>query len=122
MKRMFIFFGIIILLYSVYYDLNKGTLNLLTEKESTSATSRPREMKKENVESAALTAETDVSQTYIEKEIKPGDTVLSLVEESMQGSLSVSIEQVVTDFEELNNTTPGKIQIGRTYKIPLYAD
>ncbi|OIU70571.1 hypothetical protein [Rossellomorea aquimaris] len=122
MKRMFIFFGIIILLYSVYYDLNKGTLNLLTEKQSTVATSRPQEMKKENVESASLTAEPDVSQAYIEKEIKPGDTVLSLVEESLQGRLPVSIEEVVSDFEELNNTTAGKIQIGRTYKIPLYAD
>ncbi|MBH9967466.1 hypothetical protein [[Bacillus] enclensis] len=122
MKRMFIFFGIIILLYSVYYDLNKGTLNLLAEKHSTVVTARPQEMEKEDVESVPLPSGPDVSQKYVEKEIKPGDTVLSLVEESLQGRLPVSIEQVVSDFEELNDTTPGKIQIGRTYKIPLYAD
>lgn len=40
MKRMAIFFGIIILLYSVYYDLNKGTLRLLY-KDATVATAQP---------------------------------------------------------------------------------
>ncbi|MGR3765044.1 hypothetical protein [Rossellomorea sp. NS-SX7] len=122
MKRMIIFFGIIILLYSVYYDLNKGTLNLLTKNNSTVVTAQPQDVQKGKIETAPLPDASDSTQTYIEMEIKPGDTVLSLVEDSLQGKLPVSIEQVVSDFEELNNTSPGKIQIGKTYKIPLYTD
>jgi hypothetical protein len=122
MKRMFIFLGIIILLYSVYYDLNKGTLHLLTKNHSTAVTAQPQTVKMEKIESVSIPDASESRQTYIEMEIKPGDTVLSLVEDSMQGSLPVSIEQVVTDFEDLNNTAAGKIQIGKTYKIPLYND
>jgi hypothetical protein len=121
MKRMFIFFGIIILLYSVYYDLDKGTLNL-TGRNSVNVTAQPQDDDKEMVDSVPLPVSSDSSLSYIEKKIEPGDTVLSLVEDSVQGKLPVSIEQVVSDFEELNNVAPGKIQIGRTYKIPHYAD
>jgi hypothetical protein len=121
MKRMFIFFGIIILLYSVYYDLDEGTLNL-TGKNSVNVTAQPPDKKNETVDTVTLPSSSDSSLAYIEKKIKPGDTVLSLVEDSVQGKLPVAIEQVVSDFEELNNVAPGKIQIGRTYKIPHYAD
>ncbi|WP_175991022.1 hypothetical protein [Bacillus sp. Marseille-Q1617] len=120
MKRMIIFFGIIILLYSVYYDLNKGTLHLLAKKPSTVVTAQPQAEMKENSDTVSLPDTSGAAQMYVEMEIKPGDTVLSLVEDSLQGKLPVSIEQVVSDFEELNNTAPGKIQIGKTYKIPLY--
>ncbi|MCR8847166.1 hypothetical protein NQ095_02000 [Rossellomorea sp. SC111] len=121
MKRMAIFFGIIILLYSVYYDLNKGTLRLLY-KEATVATSQPlvngnqRELSEEPVNRG----EDPSSLSYVEMEVKPGDTVLSLVEDLLDGSIPVSIDQVITDFEELNDVPPAKIQIGKTYKIPNY--
>jgi hypothetical protein len=121
MKRMFIFFCIIILLYSVYYDLDKGTLNLAAE-NSVNVTAQPDEEQTETVDTVNLPAASDPSLSYIEIKIEPGDTVLSLVEDSVQGKLPVSIEQVVSDFEELNNVAAGKIQIGRTYKIPHYTD
>ncbi|WP_064091482.1 hypothetical protein [Rossellomorea aquimaris] len=118
MKRMIIFFGILILLYSVYYDLNKGTLRLLYKETATGTLDQNQEVipaqSHENI------IDTSSSIPFIEIEVKPGDTVLSLVEESLNDSLPVSIEQVISDFEELNEVPPSKIQIGKTYKIPQY--
>ncbi|MCA1058042.1 hypothetical protein LCL96_03810 [Rossellomorea aquimaris] len=120
MKRMAIFFGIIILLYSVYYDLNEGTLRLLY-KEATVATTQPQVNANPQQPSVpAEREETSSSLPYVEMEIKPGDTVLSLVEDLLDGSIPVSIDQVISDFEELNEVSPAKIQIGKTYKIPNY--
>lgn len=119
MKRMAIFFGIIILLYSVYYDLNKGTLRLLYQ-ESTVATAQP-QVNQASPTASQQTAEEDLSSIpYVEMKVKPGDTVLSLSEDLLDGSIPVPIERVITDFEELNDLPPAKIQIGKTYKIPNY--
>ncbi|MFC7783265.1 MULTISPECIES: hypothetical protein [unclassified Rossellomorea] len=120
MKRMAIFFGIIILLYSVYYDLNKGTLRLLYN-EATVATAQPQVNQTSSPAPLESPSEEDPSSiSYVEMEVKPGDTVLSLVEDLLDGSMPVSIERVITDFEELNDVPPAKIQIGKTYKIPNY--
>ncbi len=118
MKRMAIFFGVLILLYSIYYDLNTGTLRFLS-KETKAVVSQPQESS--DLPSVELKTSPDNSSiSYIEMKVKPGDTVLSLVEDLLDESLPVSIEQVVTDFEELNDVSPSKIQIGKTYKIPKY--
>ncbi|MBN8190971.1 hypothetical protein JI667_02305 [Bacillus sp. NTK074B] len=122
MKRMAIFIGIIILLYSVYYDLNNGTLKLLY-KEATVANSAPRVNVNQTKPSTPVEGvrERDTSSLpYVEMEVKPGDTVLSLVEDLIDGSIPVSIDRVITDFEKLNDLPPAKIQIGKTYKIPNY--
>lgn len=120
MKRMAIFFGIIILLYSVYYDLNKGTLRLIY-KEATVVTAEPQVNKpKSPTPEDPEPNEASSTKTYVEMEVKPGDTVLSLVEDLLDGSIPVSIERVISDFEELNDVPPAKIQIGKTYKIPNY--
>ncbi|TMU85553.1 hypothetical protein FGG79_10060 [Bacillus sp. BHET2] len=120
MKRMAIFLGFIILLYSVYYDLNKGTLRLLY-KEASVTTAQP--LVNQGTSSRSEGPETQEgpsSLSYVEMEVKPGDTVLSLVEDLLDGSIPVSIDQVITDFEELNEVPPDKIQIGKTYKVPSY--
>ncbi|MGG3913404.1 hypothetical protein [Rossellomorea vietnamensis] len=121
MKRMAIFFGIIILLYSVYYDLNKGTLRLLY-KEATVASSEPLVNGNQGdvPQEPVKRGEAPSSLPYVEMEVKPGDTVLSLVEDLLDGSIPVSIDRVIADFEELNDVSPAKIQIGKTYKIPNY--
>lgn len=121
MKRMAIFFGIIILLYSVYYDLNKGTLRLLYE-EATVASSEPLVNGNQGdvPQEPVKRGEAPSSLPYVEMEVKPGDTVLSLVEDLLDGSIPVSIDRVIADFEELNDVPPAKIQIGKTYKIPNY--
>ncbi|PFA62407.1 hypothetical protein CN378_20825 [Bacillus sp. AFS015802] len=120
MKRMALFFGIIILLYSVYYDLNKGTLKLLY-KESIVATVKPQVNQLPPETSRGAESDQAASSIpYVEMEIKPGDTVLSLTEDLLDGSIPVSIDKVINDFEELNDVAPAKIQIGKTYKIPNY--
>ncbi|MFK4997661.1 LysM peptidoglycan-binding domain-containing protein [Bacillus sp. N9] len=53
--------------------------------------------------------------------VKQGDTVLSIMEALSEQPLSVSIEQTVDDFIELNDgMKPDQIQIGQVYKFPLY--
>jgi hypothetical protein len=53
--------------------------------------------------------------------VKPGDTLLSIMERQQNGPLPVPIDKAITDFEALN---PGEkaqtLQIGKKYKIPVY--
>jgi hypothetical protein len=109
MKKLSILFFVFLLSYSIYYDLKKGTLPI------------------SNVSAAITKVETieklpsNEGQTFIEVKIKSGDTLLSLVEQYQTGSLPVSISSLIKDFSNLNNgIAPEKIQIGKTYKIPLY--
>ncbi len=47
--------------------------------------------------------------------------MLSILEARQQGALPVAIEQVVKDFERLNNgVKPEQIQIGESYNFPIY--
>ncbi|MCP3741378.1 hypothetical protein [Rossellomorea sp. BNER] len=109
MKRAFYFLLVLIVLYSVYYDLNTGTLP-----KSTAITTTGR------VQDTNETIESEDKHSLV-IEVKPGDTVLSLVEEHRQGSGEVAIEQIINDFVELNNgINPEDIQIGKTYSIPIY--
>ncbi|ALA69401.1 hypothetical protein GT50_03715 [Geobacillus stearothermophilus 10] len=53
--------------------------------------------------------------------IKAGDTLLSIAEREQQGPLPVSIETLIRDFEKLNpEAKADALQIGKTYKIPVY--
>ncbi len=93
----------LLILHTTYYDLTTGTLP------------------QPNVEpeAAEVIAPQQGSAPYVVYQIKAGDTVLSLVEEA-NGSVPVSIEDIVHDFETLNQIPPTKIQIGKKYKIPTY--
>jgi hypothetical protein len=101
----------ILVVYSIYYDLEMGTLKARTTPVSTELT--------EPVESNPTTK--NPSQPHKEIKIKPGETVLSVVELIHNGNVPVSIDQIVADFQNLNpNTDVHKIQIGQTYLFPLY--
>jgi hypothetical protein len=116
MKRLVIFISIIILLYSVYYDLSTGTLEMITPKQSITAASKTVVEVDSDQE---MEEDTQIPHTVMK--VKPGDTVLSMVEDLTDGTLPVTIEQVISDFETLNeNRSPHEIQIGQRYKIPLY--
>ncbi len=108
-KRLAVFVGVIILLYSVYYDLNKGTLTLLHEESAETAAT---------TEAPVTPAVREVP--YVETRVSTGDTVLSLVKEAVDGPLPVSVDQVIRDFEELNGIGASEIQAGKTYKFPKY--
>ncbi|ADH08753.1 Uncharacterised protein [Streptococcus pneumoniae] len=80
-------------------------------------------IKKENTDSQQNKAnktekETDVSYKTIE--VKTGETVLSITEQINKKKIP-SIEKVIDDFKQLNKSTSAtKIQIGKSYKFPLY--
>jgi formyltetrahydrofolate hydrolase len=109
MKKLVILFLIVLVTYSIYYDLSKGTLPV----GNVSAAISSQEVAKES----SIPTEKD----YIIIKVKAGDTVLSLVEQQQSGSLPVEIGQVISDFKKLNEgLPPEKIQIGKEYKVPLY--
>jgi hypothetical protein len=117
MKRIGTIFIILVILYSVYYDLTIGTLpNGLKEVEVTTI--------EEPGNTDHLIEETETPVTFDpfqEVTVEPGHTVLSIVEHLHEGPISASIQEIVFDFQELNNgIKPEEIQIGKTYLFPVY--
>ncbi|MCJ8006841.1 hypothetical protein ACFFF5_01020 [Lederbergia wuyishanensis] len=106
MKKIVAFIAISILIYSVYYDLTIGVIPRSSAASSKLVENQPIPVEKEPITSV---------------EIKPGDTVISIIEGLQQGPLPVPISQVVLDFQELNEgIKPEQIQIGKTYQFPVY--
>ncbi|GAE24746.1 hypothetical protein JCM9140_698 [Halalkalibacter wakoensis JCM 9140] len=116
MKRIGVFFIILVILYSTYYDLTIGTLpNGLSDVTSPS---QDEEMNDDNDLQEVMVEEFEPFQ---EITVEPGNTVLSIVEHLHEGPLSASIQQIVYDFQELNDgTKPEEIKIGETYLFPIY--
>jgi len=86
-------------IYSIFTDLTVGTL---PDRHIINST------------------ETINSQAYEEVVIKPGDTVLGLIEKRGYPD-NISITEMIEDFMQLNNgIAPERIQPGETYKIPIY--
>ena len=57
---------------------------------------------------------------YKEILIKPGDTLLSIIEKDKEAK-NQPIEEIISDFQSLNEgLQPENMQIGKTYKIPIY--
>ncbi|WP_400242421.1 LysM domain-containing protein [Niallia sp. JL1B1071] len=105
MKRFFITFAILVTIYVIYIDLNEGTLSSTQKKEP----------------SIEVQASPEDARLFFEQQVQSGDTVLSIVEEYSSGTLSVSIETVVNDFQKLNDgLKPEDIQIGKSYSFPIY--
>lgn len=116
MIRLFIAALILITIYSVYYDLSSGTIP--EPAAPVTATAQPSNSEAQ-AESSAQPSPTN--NLYIEVEVKAGDTVLTIAEKIANKPIPVSITQLVEDFQILNDgTTPEKIQIGKTYKFPVY--
>lgn len=106
MKKIVVVFTALIIVYSIYYDLTTGTLPVST--------------------ATAVVEKNDWDKgqpaiPYMIKEVKRGDTVLSIEENIHDGPLPVSIEQMVKDFRQLNGQVePNQIQINVQYKFPVY--
>ncbi|MCM3617845.1 LysM peptidoglycan-binding domain-containing protein [Sutcliffiella horikoshii] len=116
MIRLFIGPLILITIYSIYYDLSAGTI---PEPTAPAAALVPTTTGPETV--AETSPHHQGEKMYIEVEVKAGDTVLTIAERVANKPVPVSITQLVEDFAEMNEgTTPEKIQIGRTYKFPVY--
>jgi len=116
MKRLGIFLFVLVLGYIFYYDIKIGTLPMLSSYKKTTAAQNIK--KEETTTKQSKKEETDV--TYKAIEVKTGETVLSITEQINKKKIP-SIEKVIDDFKQLNKSTSAtKIQIGKTYKFPLY--
>ncbi|MEH7594418.1 hypothetical protein V7295_17905, partial [Bacillus toyonensis] len=111
-----IFLFVLVLGYIFYYDIKIGTLPMLSSYKKTTAAQTIK--KEETTTKQSKKEETDV--TYKAIEVKTGETVLSITEQINKKKIP-SIEKVIDDFKQLNKSTSAtKIQIGKTYKFPLY--
>lgn len=106
MKRFILFLVTILIGYIIYFDLTTGTLPSVTEQKT---------IAKERVEDKN-------TQNYFTYTVKAGETVLSIVEEQLDASIPVPINQVIIDFKKLNNIEPEEIHIGKSYKFPNYKE
>ncbi|PLR76972.1 hypothetical protein CU633_12950 [Bacillus sp. V3-13] len=101
MKRIAGFLIAVLLIYVIYFDLSSGTLPGVKEQKTE--------------------AKMETKPAYFESSVKPGDTVLSIIEKHIDKAVPVPIEQVITDFQGLNDgVKPNEIQIGKSYKFPEY--
>ena len=108
MKKLFGILLSILVLYVIYYDLTVGTLPTSTPK--------PVDAKVEQ----STPSKTDLPA--FDAKVKPGDTVISIVEHKINKSLPVPIPDLIKDFQILNGgKSPEKIQIGSTYHFPDYS-
>lgn len=109
MRRFAVFILVIVVAYAIFIDISKGTLPEAQEKSD------------EQPAVTASTTETEPDAPFIEKEVKPGDTVLSIVEKENNGLENVPINVIVTDFSTLNaGLKPEDIKYGQVYKFPTY--
>ncbi|WP_404458645.1 hypothetical protein [Sutcliffiella horikoshii] len=116
MIRLFIAALTLVTIYSIYYDLSSGTI---PEPVAPVTATVPATNTDTETESSPLSSPTN--NLYIEVEIKAGDTVLTVAEKIANKPIPVSITQLIEDFQNLNEgITPEKIQIGKTYKFPVY--
>ncbi|KWW21656.1 MULTISPECIES: hypothetical protein [Bacillaceae] len=109
MKRLLLFISFCFTLFIIYFDLTTGTLPTPQPPAST-------------VQPAVPASQQQPAPTAAFKEItmKPGDTLLSIVE-TQKGGDNKPMETIISDFQSLNEgMKPENMQIGKTYKIPVY--
>ena len=109
MKRLLLFISFCFTLFIIYFDLTTGTL----------PASHPPAPAGEPAVPASQPASAP-SAAYKEITMQPGDTLLSIVEKE-KGESNHPIESIISDFQSLNEgLKPENMQIGKTYKIPVY--
>lgn len=114
MKRIGITLFVLLIGYSLFYDITVGTLPLLKPKAQEAAAAQPEI-------NASTSEQKQADAEYKQIEVKSGDTVLSVVEAINKKGTLPSVDKITNDFKELNtNESPSKIRIGKTYKFPLY--
>lgn len=99
----------ILVFYVIYIDLTAGTLPA-SAPEKAASKAEAREQPQSEMPS-------------FQAKVKPGETVISIVENQLHGQLPVPISELIEDFQTLNpGKTPEKIQIGATYLFPDYSN
>jgi hypothetical protein len=109
MKGLFGVLLVILIVYAIYIDLTVGTL---PNTNKTNFEAEP---------TSAVVKQVNRNMPVFEEKVKPGDTVISIVEHHINKPLPVSITDLIDDFRKLNpGENPEKIQIGVTYQFPDY--
>lgn len=109
MKKLFGFLLAILIIYVIYFDLTVGTL--------------PSNTKKVDAKVETVTKNNEINIPSFEAKVKPGETVISIVEHQIDKPLPVSITDLINDFQKLNpGKSPENIQIGSTYHFPDYSN
>ncbi|MCU5703080.1 hypothetical protein OCF67_02430 [Bacillus wiedmannii] len=120
MKRLGIFLFVLVLGYIFYYDIKIGTLPMLSSYKKTTAAQTIKQENTDTKQKKENKAEKETDVTYKTIEVKTGETVLSITEQINKKKIP-SIEKIIDDFKQLNKSTSAtKIQIGKSYKFPLY--
>ncbi|NRD80772.1 LysM peptidoglycan-binding domain-containing protein [Bacillus sp. BRMEA1] len=109
MKKLFGVLFAALVIYIIYFDLTVGTL--------------PAAITAQKVDSHAVVVEkTKPVLPSFDAKVKPGDTLVSIVEHKLGKSLPVSINDLIEDFQQLNpGKSAEKIKIGATYHFPDYS-
>lgn len=107
MKKLSGLLFIILIIYCIYFDMTVGTLPLVNTQKTAAEVS---------VISPAA------SIPFFKATVKPGDTLISIVEHQIKKPLPVPIDSLIRDFQTLNpGQTAEKIQIGNAYRFPDYS-
>ncbi|WP_156290717.1 hypothetical protein [Oceanobacillus salinisoli] len=102
-KKIFIYIIIILLVASIYKDLSLGT--------------EPNE----NVPTQETTIQINENYSAMKVKVTSGDTVLSIVENINEGKGEIAIDQMMTDFQQLNpEVNPYRLQPNTFYYFPVY--
>lgn len=110
MKKLAAFIAILIVLVAIYNDITLGTLPAASEQKTET----------DNQMTISETAEDEIP--YFEHAVKPGDTMLSVLDSKAKLPLDIPIAKAIADFKELNDgVEPQKIKFGKTYKFPDYS-
>lgn len=116
MKKLAGFLILVVIAYAIYNDLSAGTLPAANMQKIETIEKVVKKQKEEN-------GTTKNNIPYFNHEVKPGDTVLSVLDSNSKTQLAVPISQAVADFRLLNDgTDPQKIKFGKTYKFPDYSE
>lgn len=113
MKKLLGLLLFILIIYVIYFDLTVGTLPSASNAQVEAINSN-------HANTPVPKTKTDLP-SFAEK-VKPGETVISIVEHQLGKPLPVSISVLIKDFQTLNpGKSPEKIQIGSTYHFPDYS-
>lgn len=103
LKKSFLFSLAILLCASIYHDLTSGLISTEIEKDVQTPTSN------------------STSYNTVKVKLKPGDTILSIVEKYNDTTLTIDVDQIITDFQKLNNDAePYKLKTNHYYYFPVY--
>jgi TATA-binding protein-associated factor Taf7 len=122
--RMFLkIIGIIFLflfIKSIIHDLSVGTATEISTPNNEQKQEKE-EMNQDVKDQTNTDTQEDENHPFktVSYKVKAGETVLSIAEELNE--LTISIQQLIEDFEQLNpSTNPHQIRIDETYLFPVY--